>query len=419
MLQAPDPGVPTGHLPRTVELVRQHGGKDVVDQRRLARPGHAGDRHQATQREGHVDLAQVVLARAHHRQLPLAVAHPPLRGQRNLLSPRQVIPGQRLLVLQQLLVGAAVHDLAAVLARAGPDVDHPVRAAHGVLVMLDDDQRIAQISQSAERFQQPVVVPLVQPDRRLVQHVEHADETRTDLGGQPDALRLATGQRPGRAVQRQVVQPDVEQEAQPRLHFLEHPPGDHLLALAEHQPVQELGALVHAQRADLGDGQLAEFVVLHCHGKDLGLEPSAVTCGARHVPHVALVLLAGVVGLGLLQPPLQERDDTLVGGVVGAGPPVAVLVPDVHLVVGAVQHGLLDLGGQPLPRGVHVEADGLRQRGQQPGEVLRGMPTRPRRDRAFGQRQILVGHDQLGVDLLADAQTHALGARAVGRVERE
>ena len=41
---------------------------------------------------------------------------------------------------------------------------------------------------------EPVVVALVEADRRLVEHVEHADQPRADLGGQPDALRLAAGE---------------------------------------------------------------------------------------------------------------------------------------------------------------------------------------------------------------------------------
>jgi hypothetical protein len=58
-----------------------------------------------------------------------------------------------------------------------------------------------------------VVVALVQPDRRLVEHVEHADQAGADLAGQADALRLATRQRGRAAVQVEVVEADVEQEA--------------------------------------------------------------------------------------------------------------------------------------------------------------------------------------------------------------
>jgi glutathione S-transferase len=67
----------------------------------------------------------------------------------------------------------------------------------------------------AQRLDQPIVVALVQPDRGLVEHVHDAGQARTDLRGQPDALRLAPRQGLGRAVQRQVLQADIVQELQP------------------------------------------------------------------------------------------------------------------------------------------------------------------------------------------------------------
>ena len=126
-----------------------------------------------------------------------------------------------------------MHDLAAVLARARADVDDPVGGADGVLVVLDHDQGVAEVAQPQQGVEQPVVVALVQADRRLVQHVEHPDQAGADLGGQPDALRLAAGEGAGRPVQRQVVQADVDQEPQPGVDLLEDPLGDQLLPVGE------------------------------------------------------------------------------------------------------------------------------------------------------------------------------------------
>ena len=139
----------------------------------------------------------------------------------------------------QVVDRAGHHDVAAVLARARTDVDHPVGGADGVLVVLDDDQRVAEVAQPGQRLDQPVVVPLVQADRRLVQHVQHADQAGADLRGQPDPLRLAAGQRGGRPVEGQVVEPDVEQEPEPGVDLLQHPLGDHPVALGQHQPGEE------------------------------------------------------------------------------------------------------------------------------------------------------------------------------------
>src|SRR5690606_27062860 len=95
--------------------------------------------------------------------------------------------------------------------------------------------------------------------------------------------------------------------------------------------------------------------------EDLRLEPRALAGGARHVAHVALVALALRLRLRLVEAPLEERDDALEVGVVGALPAVPVAVADVHLLLRAVQHRLLRRGGQLAPRGVHAEPDRARQ----------------------------------------------------------
>ena len=195
LVQPGDAGVPTGHLPGAVELVGQHRGENVVDQRGLARAGHPGDRHQRAERDVDVDAAQVVLPRADDLQLPLPVDRPADVGHRDRAPPGQVGAGERRLVRLQPLHGAAVHDVTAVLARPRPDVDGPVGRADRVLVVLDDDQGVAQIAQADQGLDEPAVVALMQADGRLVEHVEHPDQAGADLGGQPDALRLATGER--------------------------------------------------------------------------------------------------------------------------------------------------------------------------------------------------------------------------------
>ena len=101
-----------------------------------------------------------------------------------------------------------------------------VGGAHRLFVVLDDDHGVAEVAQLLERREQPRVVALMQPDRRLVEDVEHADEARADLRREADALRLAAGERLGRAAEREVVETDVDEEAQPLAHFLENRPGD-------------------------------------------------------------------------------------------------------------------------------------------------------------------------------------------------
>ena len=223
----------------------------------------------------------------------------------------------------------------------GADVDDVVGDPDGVLVVLDDEDRVAEVAHADHGLDEAVVVALVQADGRLVEHVEHADEARADLGRQADALGLAAGEGAGRAREREVVEPDGEQEAHAGVDLLDDPLGDDVVALGEHEGVEELGGVADAEVADLGDGPAADL-----DGEAEGLEALAVAGRARRLAHPALDLLAHVVGLGLGVAALEVRDDALEAGVVGARAAVAVAVLDQHplLGAGAVQHQLLLLG---------------------------------------------------------------------------
>ena len=119
--------------------------------------------------------------------------------------------------------------MAAVDAGAGADVDHLVGGADGVLVVLDHDHGVAEVAQPLQRVEEACVVALVQADRGLVEHVEHAGQPGADLRGEPDALALAARQRARRARQGEIFETDVDQKAQPLADFLEHAHGNFVL----------------------------------------------------------------------------------------------------------------------------------------------------------------------------------------------
>ena len=120
-------------------------------------------------------------------------------------------------------------------------------------------------------------------------------------------------------------------------------------------------------------------------------------------------------------PPLDERDDALEAGRVGAVAAVAVAVLDVDLVVLAVEQGLLGPRRQRLPRRVHRELEVLgERRDHAAGSTRRSRTPAPRaRSRPRPATEVVVGHEQLGVDLELGADAGARRARAEGRVERE
>ena len=66
-------------------------------------------------------------------------------------------------------------------AGARPHVDDVVGGQDSFLVVLDDDDGVAEVAQVLEGIEKAPVVALMQTDRRLVQYVKDASETRADL----------------------------------------------------------------------------------------------------------------------------------------------------------------------------------------------------------------------------------------------
>ena len=98
------------------------------------------------------------------------------------------------------------------LSRTRSDIDDEVCRAHRVLVMLDNQNRVAQIPEAEQRFQKLVVIPLVQTDGRLVQDVGHPDQPGSDLRRKPDPLRFSAGKSCGSPSQRQIIEADIVQK---------------------------------------------------------------------------------------------------------------------------------------------------------------------------------------------------------------
>src|SRR5262249_50068604 len=128
---------------------------------------------------------------------------------------REIAPGERVRVRHDLVRRADRDDMAAELAGAGAEVDDVGRRADGLLGVLDDQHGVADVAQALERVEEPAVVALVQSNRGFVQDVEDPDETRPYLRRQTNSLPFSPGQRAGRTIERQVVEPDVHQEAKP------------------------------------------------------------------------------------------------------------------------------------------------------------------------------------------------------------
>ena len=83
------------------------------------------------------------------------------------------------------------HNPAAMNTGARPDVQQVVGGADGFLVMFNDDDGVAKITQVPQRFEETFVVPLVQADAWLIQDIQNPHKPGTDLGCQANALGFA------------------------------------------------------------------------------------------------------------------------------------------------------------------------------------------------------------------------------------
>ena len=265
------------------------------------------------------------------------VRRPPL-GDFHRQFAGEIFAGQRIRVAHDVGGRALRDDMAAMHAGAGADVDHMIGEPDGVLVVLDHDHGVAEVAQPLQRLQEPRIVALVQADRGLVQHIEHAGQPGADLRGEADALAFAARQRARGARQREVIQADIEQERQPLADLLQHPAGDLVLLRAERlrHGLEPFAGAAHRQFGDLADMLAADL-----DAQRLRLEPIAVAGLAGNVGEILAEFLARPFAFGLAIAAVEIGDDALerLLGIVGAH---AVFVGELDLVLaGAVQDGVL------------------------------------------------------------------------------
>src|SRR5260221_1216108 len=88
------------------------------------------------------DVLEIIAARVNESEGPARVSGPALgHGDRHLAG--QIFAGQRAWRRDQILDRTLRDDMSAVNAGAGADVEHVIRGADGILVVLHHDHRVA------------------------------------------------------------------------------------------------------------------------------------------------------------------------------------------------------------------------------------------------------------------------------------
>lgn len=190
--------------------------KNFIDQRTFAGAGHSGHQRHGSKRELHADILEIIFLRADDLNV-MPIARSALRWNRNEPAAGQVLSGHGFRNLHDLLRRTLCDHSSAMRSRAGTDVDNMICRIHRILIMLNDNERIAQIAQFFQRGQQTVIIALMQADARFVQYIKHTLQTGTDLGSQTNTLSFSSGKRTGRTRQSQIIQTDIQQEIQARM----------------------------------------------------------------------------------------------------------------------------------------------------------------------------------------------------------
>ena len=415
------------------EVARKRRVQHVLDQRRLARAGHAGDGHQVLQRELDAHVAQVVVARALDDQPGCGRSDESREAAADLLAPAEVGAGQCVGVADGLRC-AVEDDLSTALAGAGAHVDQPVGGEHHGRVVFHDDQRVAGVAQAVHRLDDAVHVARVQADAGLVEHEHRVDQRGAERGGQVDALHLSAAQRAALPVQREVAEADIAEVLQPRADLVDQ----QLQCVVEHrarqrQAVEEAPDALDRQQHQVVHRQAGQrFQLLARPGHAIRQRAQ----GRRHHR----------IGVALGAKPPQQRFGLQPRAAAGAAGRVAAVLrqehADVHLVGLALQVleealdavPLLVPVALPLRRAVDDEV-ALRFIELRPRRVardaglagvlqhvlLRVFPGRGHQglDCTRAQRLAVVGDHQVVVDPDHAAEAAAGVARAHRRVEAE
>jgi hypothetical protein len=390
----------------------ERGGRrwlqDLQQQGGLSGAGDPGDHHQAAQGEGHVEPAEVVGRGAAHRE-GLAVPWAPPGGDGDAELALQVGGGEAV-GSGELLPAALSRDAAALAARGGADLEQVIGGPHGLFVVLDHQHGVASITELQQGAQQALVVAGVQPDGGLVEDVGDPLQAAAHLGRQADALGLAAAEARGAAIDAEIAQAHIVQEAQAMAQLLQDGAPKGPLARTQLDLFEERAGLAHGHGHEGG-----EVAALEGHRAGQRVEAGALTGSAGAAASEGL---EGAVA-GEVPDALEDVDQALPGAGDHAGHAAAGL-DDRVVEVGAVEHGLTDgvglllPGQQPIGAQVleHLQQDRAIHRGQE-GHVPTG--HRPAGLERRGQGI----HEQGGVEGLEPAQALALGAGALGGVERE
>ena len=127
---------------------------------------------------------------------------------------------------QKLFHSAGMDKLTAVDPSSRSQIDHMLRPADRLLVVLDHHHGVPLVLQVPQGVEEQLIVPGVQTDGGLIEDVAHPPQIGSQLGGQTDALRLPTAQRGSGPVEGQIGQADLTEKVEAGSQLRQDIPGN-------------------------------------------------------------------------------------------------------------------------------------------------------------------------------------------------
>ena len=257
-----------------VQFAFEGAEEDIAHQCAFTGTRYAGDYGHYIERKAYVHAFQIVFAGAcdFNILIPRATAF----GHGNGFLAQKITHGVAVAVFLQIFHVSLVDNLAAQTSGLGTDVDDIIGGPDDFFVMFHHDHRIAQLLQLAQDVYQLVRVAAVKSDARFVQNVETAHKTASQGSCQIDTLAFTAGQRIAEAVQGEVSQTYIQQEADAVVDFYKDAAGNVGIMLVQLQVVEK-----HFQ---FGNGQVYQFgdaASAHPYITGFGLQPRTVAFGTK------------------------------------------------------------------------------------------------------------------------------------------
>ena len=266
---ADDIFVLAGFLAGTVQPAFERLEQNLRYERTFTGTGDAGYTGQYAQRKLDADFLEIVCLGLPYFE-GIAQTHLASSGwQFNAFGPAHILTGDRSFTFFDGVQRADDDHLAAVFARGRADVNDMVRRGDHIVIMLNDQNGIADVAQFFQDFHQPVIIAAMQADGRLIQHITAPHQSAADLGGQTNPLGLAAGERPAGSIQCQIAQPHIYHKLQTGTNLFKRLGGDECFFFIQFQGLEIIVGLFdthpgYGADAFIADGYRGRFLSQSC-----------------------------------------------------------------------------------------------------------------------------------------------------------